>query len=321
MDFEMAQQLANRRKEAKLSQEALAEKLGVSRQAVSKWERGESSPDTDNIIALAKLYDITIDELLYGNLSEEKTAVPDNEPAKQKGSKEDIFSESSFKNSSSESSSEPRKPHVHISLCDGVHVVDPDKGEEVHVGWNGVHVDDDKKGEHVHIDFSGIHIDTPENGKKSFHKNIDGTFTVDDKTYANWHEVKKAEPWIRGNGSWNGEKPKTTFGRAWAKFPYPLLVILAYLALGIFLNEWGLGLFIFFTVPAYYLIGAGIDSRQLGPAISGLYGTGALAWFCYQAFVLGQPHPAWAILLTIPVVVCFAHWCTNRWTSRKNRTS
>lgn len=192
MDFEMAQRLANRRKEAKLSQETLAEKLGVSRQAVSKWERGESSPDTDNIIALAKLYNITIDELLYGSLPEEKTAIrgnkqdeqsatpnsrenkqtaaPNSEPTKQKSFKEDVSSESSSKNPSSESSSEPRKPHVHISLRDGVHVVDPDKGEEVHVGWNGVHVDDDKKGEHVHIDFSGIHIDTPENVKKSFHK-------------------------------------------------------------------------------------------------------------------------------------------------------
>lgn len=48
-----------------LSQEALAEKLGVSRQAVSKWERSESSPDTDNLIALAKLYGVSLDELLY----------------------------------------------------------------------------------------------------------------------------------------------------------------------------------------------------------------------------------------------------------------
>jgi transcriptional regulator with XRE-family HTH domain len=41
-----------------------AEKLGVSRQAVSKWERAESSPDTDNLIALAQLYSVTLDVLL-----------------------------------------------------------------------------------------------------------------------------------------------------------------------------------------------------------------------------------------------------------------
>ncbi|WP_146040678.1 helix-turn-helix transcriptional regulator, partial [Raoultibacter timonensis] len=65
MNVEIAERLAARRKEAGLSQEGLAEKLGVSRQAVSKWERSESSPDTDNLIALAKLYGVSLDDLLY----------------------------------------------------------------------------------------------------------------------------------------------------------------------------------------------------------------------------------------------------------------
>ena len=65
MNVEIAQRLANRRKRAGLSQEALAARLGVSRQAVSKWERSESSPDTDNLIALAQLYGVSLDELLY----------------------------------------------------------------------------------------------------------------------------------------------------------------------------------------------------------------------------------------------------------------
>lgn len=47
-----------------LSQEELAAKMGVSRQAVSKWERAEASPDTENLILLAKLYGVSIDELL-----------------------------------------------------------------------------------------------------------------------------------------------------------------------------------------------------------------------------------------------------------------
>lgn len=51
------------RREKGYSQEELAEKLDVSRQAVSKWERGESSPDINNIIAIAKVYDISVDEL------------------------------------------------------------------------------------------------------------------------------------------------------------------------------------------------------------------------------------------------------------------
>lgn len=49
-----------------LTQEQLAQVLFVSRQAVSKWERGESLPDIENIIRLSDLYDISIDELLRG---------------------------------------------------------------------------------------------------------------------------------------------------------------------------------------------------------------------------------------------------------------
>ena len=47
-----------------LSQEDLAEKLGVSRQAVSKWETGLSSPDTNNLILLARMFEISVDELV-----------------------------------------------------------------------------------------------------------------------------------------------------------------------------------------------------------------------------------------------------------------
>ena len=47
MNIDMAKRLADRRKRAGFSQESLALELGVSRQAVSKWERSESSPDTD----------------------------------------------------------------------------------------------------------------------------------------------------------------------------------------------------------------------------------------------------------------------------------
>lgn len=64
MNIEIATRLQKLRKEKGYSQEQLAEELGISRQAVSKWERAESSPDTDNLICLAKLYGISLDELL-----------------------------------------------------------------------------------------------------------------------------------------------------------------------------------------------------------------------------------------------------------------
>lgn len=64
MNVEIANKLVKLRKQMGLSQEELAEKIGVSRQAVSKWERSESSPDTDNLIALSRIYGISIDEML-----------------------------------------------------------------------------------------------------------------------------------------------------------------------------------------------------------------------------------------------------------------
>lgn len=64
MNLEVANKLLKLRKENNLSQEELAERLGISRQAISKWERGEASPDTDNLIQLSNLYRISLDELL-----------------------------------------------------------------------------------------------------------------------------------------------------------------------------------------------------------------------------------------------------------------
>ena len=54
------------RKERKLSQSQLADFLGVSRQVVSKWEKGQSSPDTMNLIQLAEVLDTEVEYLATG---------------------------------------------------------------------------------------------------------------------------------------------------------------------------------------------------------------------------------------------------------------
>ncbi|MGN8912826.1 helix-turn-helix domain-containing protein [Anaerofustis butyriciformans] len=63
--------LQNLRKKHNLSQEQLAEKLEVSRQAVSKWENGSSYPEMDKLIMLSELFNIDIDMLIKGNLDTE----------------------------------------------------------------------------------------------------------------------------------------------------------------------------------------------------------------------------------------------------------
>ena len=223
MDLAMAQRLVDRRKAAGLSQEALAAQLGVSRQAVSKWERSESSPDTDNLIALAALYGVSLDELLYGE------------------------------------------------------AVDSTDNSQT---------DDEAQNSNA------------------------GTVTIDGETFSSWKEA-------HDKLDHHGKHFHTKVGRAWNKFPFPALVTLAYLVLGIVYGAWGMGLFLVFLVPVYYAIGDFIDRRHLSKLIEAIYPAAAIAWFLYMWLCLGQPHPAWIILITIPVIKALMRWCRKQWKHRK----
>lgn len=66
----LSEKLQNLRKAAGFSQEALAERLNVTRQAVSKWETGEGKPDIDNLLPLAKLLGTTVDYMLDDSAAE-----------------------------------------------------------------------------------------------------------------------------------------------------------------------------------------------------------------------------------------------------------
>ena len=126
MNIETANRLAELRKKNGLSQEELADKLGLSRQAVSKWERAESSPDTDNLILLAKIYGVSLDDLL-------KSDKPVDEIIKD--NKEKTETENQKKKEE-----EKMKDHVSIS-GDGIHVTSKN-GDSVHIGVNGIHIND-----------------------------------------------------------------------------------------------------------------------------------------------------------------------------------
>jgi transcriptional regulator with XRE-family HTH domain len=110
MTIEIADRLIKLRKKYGYSQEELADKLGLSRQAVSKWERAEASPDTDNLICLAKLYGVSLDELLNTDDSVEKIVEEQVKP-QQEEKKE------------------------------GIHIVD-DEGNEVHIKDHHIYLKD-----------------------------------------------------------------------------------------------------------------------------------------------------------------------------------
>lgn len=66
----IGEKIALRRRRAGLSQEALAGQLGVSRQAVSRWETNESLPDTEKILQLCRIFDTSADDLLLDQVPE-----------------------------------------------------------------------------------------------------------------------------------------------------------------------------------------------------------------------------------------------------------
>ena len=127
MTIEIADRLVKLRKKYGYSQEELADKLGLSRQAVSKWERAEASPDTDNLICLAKLYGVSLDELLA---TDEDIDTIVKEQVKEEKSEEPK------EESKEESSSEKKHDRVIIDDC-GIHVHDAD-GSSVEIGDHGI---------------------------------------------------------------------------------------------------------------------------------------------------------------------------------------
>ena len=74
--MKLNEKIAYYRRDGKLSQEELAARVGVSRQAVSKWELGEAAPDINKLLALAKAFGVTTDHLLDDNEEPERSAPP-----------------------------------------------------------------------------------------------------------------------------------------------------------------------------------------------------------------------------------------------------
>ncbi len=181
MNFEIAERLYDYRQSAKLSQEQVAAKVGVSRQAVSKWECGESLPDTDNLIALAALYGVTIDELLFADPKQAdgeerpdgvgETATTDDDAEGATGDSDGAVQDAADADAGGDPSAEdeegtrqrpsqggtdPDGDYVDISFERGVHVRDRKSGDNVHVSWDGIHVDNDKEQKHVHLGLKGL---------------------------------------------------------------------------------------------------------------------------------------------------------------------
>lgn len=258
MNIETANRLVELRRKKGLSQEELADLLGVSRQAVSKWERAEASPDTDNLICLAKIYGVSLDELLDIHVEKET-----------KEAKIDI---------------EDQEAYVHV---EGKVNVNDGGGNEVHIGKNGVHIKSKEKGEvHIGLDEINIHGNGENhdgnccNKEKSFRVSIKKKHTV-------FHILRcifdAATPFLcliayilmgfflPNQVGWSQTWivfllipiVPTIFSaienRSFCAFCYPVFITGVYLILGVVFGLWHPYWFLFITIPVYYIVFAPID--------------------------------------------------------------
>ena len=74
MEYDIGSKIKNARLEKKLTQEQVAELLGVSRQTISNWENAKSYPDIISVIKMSECYDVSLDYLLKGEQKMDKTA-------------------------------------------------------------------------------------------------------------------------------------------------------------------------------------------------------------------------------------------------------
>ena len=86
----IAERLQELRRKAGYSQEQVAEKLGISRQAISKWESGQGNPEIDNVVKLTEIYNVSADYILLGRENNISVSELDKktEPEKKTMSKE-----------------------------------------------------------------------------------------------------------------------------------------------------------------------------------------------------------------------------------------
>lgn len=256
MNIEIANRLVQLRKQNNLSQEELAARIGISRQAVSKWERAEASPDTDNLILLARLYNVSLDDLL-------RTEDSSEELIQEEAAGADASAEAPTGGQApaeGETVPDSGKDNKHVSIgWSGIHVVDGE--EQVHVGWRGIHVDDGK--DRVHIGGGRVCVEE------------DGIVITDEE----W----KKNRWLRfpfpvlaalvffalgfGGGWWHPgwlvfltiplyySLADVVSGRKSLRhFAYPVLATLAFFLLGFLGNWWSWCWLVFLTIPLYYAL-------------------------------------------------------------------
>jgi transcriptional regulator with XRE-family HTH domain len=295
MNIEIANRLVELRKKSGLSQEELAAKLGLSRQAVSKWERAEASPDTDNLICLAKLYGVSLDDLLDTDQSVDDIArnAKEQSKAEEKAAPKDEAKPNEGGAAASSSN------HGKIHLEDGDDKIDIDLSG-INVNVNSTKVGGEKASSSTTVDNKGIHTvdkdgNTVDIDDKGIHITRDGKTTV-----------------VNGDSGYHHHDKKSAFSIVSdvATATISLLCVAAYLLMGFLLTDknvgWQVGWPVFFLIPIVPTLFEAIKTKRF-------------CTFCFPCLVAGVYlflgmygnyigvnfwHPWWLLFISIPVYYC-----------------
>ena len=237
--IDISTKLKDLRIKAGLSQEKLAEQLIVSRQAVSKWENGEALPDMENMVALARLYNISLDELVGINTDKNGAAESENE---------DASADAAFETAETiiEDGTDEKKSGfgVHIKVGDNVNIK------------VGNPIDDEDDDEDDEDD-----LPKPKSGVTGFLYSLPYPIIA---TIAFFLLGSLADAW---HIAWILFVTIPVYysliscisARRFAPFAYPVLATCIYLFIGMQFSLWHPGWVIFLTIPVYYPIASAID--------------------------------------------------------------
>lgn len=242
MNIKIANRLVELRKKSGLSQEQLADKLGLSRQAVSKWERAEASPDTDNLICLAKLYNVSLDDLLSSDESIDDIAKETKE--REEENKENDFT------------------------------VKDDKGNVVHVSKGGAYVHVNNGNDDVLVSSDGVSISSSDKNEKKKTKEEIRHDIIAGSIWGGTFFLIIIAYLLLGclvPSGWALYWPLFILGpvapslyeaiskRRFCEFIFPLLITGIYCFIGMFTGLWHPYWFLFLLIPVYYIVFSPID--------------------------------------------------------------
>ena len=272
----MQNNLIRLRKEAGLSQEELADKLAVSRQAVSKWERGEALPDTDNLIRLARLYNVSIDEIV-GYTPEKETSADENKAA---GGADDA------------------KETDNASGTDGAKETDNASGAD------GANDDGNADGEHDgEDDGEDDEYFTQDGETKKYHSKTKGGKHIRFETDGKQKRIIISDDDDDADDDDDDDMDGDDYPRRRTRLcdvldgVYTILCVAAFFVWGAVFNGWEIAWTLFITIPIFTSIVACVRKKRVGK-----FNFPCFVAFVYLLFgmIFNVWHPLWIIFLLVP---------------------